>query len=131
HYFCRCLSTRARPFWGFTGVIALLSLSSIGPGLAQSGKGTTSGRRTMTLNVIVHAPDGTQVTKDDFDLYDGGSAQEVESFSRLDSGSRLVLLVDSSTCVKAEPSVLAKAMEAIINELYSDDQMMVVGYSET
>ena len=98
---------------------------------AQSGKGTAAGRRTLTLNVIAHAPEGTQVTKEDFDLYDGGTAQEIESFSRLDSGSRLVLMVDSSTGLKAEPSALAKAMEAIINELYSDDQMMVVGFSET
>jgi VWFA-related protein len=112
--------------------IGALMLFAIGAfAFAQSGKGTGAGRRTLILNVIAHAPDGTQVTKEDFDLYDGGTAQEIESFSRLDSGSRLVLLVDSSTGLKAEPSVLAKAMEAIINELYSDDQMMVVGYSET
>jgi VWFA-related protein len=85
----------------------------------------------MTLNVIVHAPEGTQVTKEDFDLYDGGTAQEIESFSRLDSGSRLILLVDSSSNLKAESGALKKAMEAIINELYQDDQMMVVGYNET
>ena len=97
----------------------------------QSGKGTGAGRRTLTLNVIAHAPEGTQVTKEDFDLYDGGAAQEIESFSRLDSGSSLVLLVDSSTSLKAEQSALGKAMEAIIDELYSDDQMMVVGYNET
>jgi VWFA-related protein len=98
---------------------------------AQSGKGTGSGRRTMILNVIAHAPEGTQVTKEDFDLYDGGAAQEIESFARLDSGSRLILLVDSSANLKAEPAALQKAMEAVINELYADDQMMVVGFSET
>ena len=112
--------------------IGALLLFTIGAfAFAQSGKGTGAGRRTLTLNVIAHAPEGTQVTKEDFDLYDGGTAQEIESFSRLDSGSRFVLMVDSSTGLKAEPSALAKAMEAIINELYSDDQMMVVGYSET
>ena len=112
--------------------LALLSFVSFaGFVKAQSGKGNSSGRRTLTLNVIAHAPSGTQVTKEDFDLYDGGAAQEIESFARLDSGSRLVLLVDSSPNLKAEVSALQKAMEAIINELYSDDQMMVVGFSET
>ncbi len=98
---------------------------------AQSGKGTVAGRRTLTLNVIAHVPDGMQLTKEDFDLYDGGAAQEIESFSRLDSGSRLILLVDSSANLKVEAAALQKAMESIINELYSDDQMMVVGYNET
>jgi VWFA-related protein len=114
-----------------SALCALLVFTIAAVGFGQSGKGTGAGRRTLTLNVIAHAPEGTQVTKQDFDLYDGGAAQEIESFQRLDSGSRLVLLVDSSTSLKAEQSVLAKAMEAIIDELYSDDQMMVVGYSET
>jgi len=98
---------------------------------AQSGKGTTGGRRSITLNVIVHAPDGKVVTRDDFDLYDAGTAQEIESFSRLDSGSRLVLLVDSSANLKVEATALQKAVDAVINELYQDDQMMVVHYNET
>ena len=111
---------------------ALLTPASVTTVLfAQSGKGTSSGRRTMTLNVIAHAPEGTQVSKEDFDLYDSGVAQEIESFTRLDTGSRLILLVDSSANLKVEATALQKAMEAIINELYQDDQMMVVGYSET
>jgi len=115
-----------------TVALALLTLASVAAGtLAQSGKGTNAGRRIITLNVIAHAPEGTQVTKEDFDLYDGGAAQEIESFGRLDSGSRLILLVDSSANLKVEAAALQKAMEAIIDELYQDDQMMVVGYSET
>jgi VWFA-related protein len=128
----RPLPLQSRPLLTFIGVFALLTLVSVAAfALRQSGKGTSAGRRTMILNVIAHAPDGTQVTKEDFDLYDAGAAQEIENFSRLDSGSRLILLVDSSTNLKAEASALQKAMEAIINELYQDDQMMVVGYNET
>jgi VWFA-related protein len=100
-------------------------------GFAQSGKGTTSGRRSVTLNVIARAPEGHQVTKEDFDLYDSGTPQEIESFSRLDSGSRLVLMVDNSANLKAEGSALQKAMESIINELFQDDQMMVVCFNES
>lgn len=114
------------------GALALLTLAPVARVVfAQSGKGTSGGRRTLTLNVIAHAPEGTQITKEDFDLYDAGVAQEIESFSRLDTGSRLILLVDSSANLKVEASALQKAMENIINELYQDDQMMVVGYSET
>ncbi|MEK6320475.1 MAG: VWA domain-containing protein [Acidobacteriota bacterium] len=114
------------------GSLVLLTLPSVvAVGFAQSAKGTSAGRRSVTLNVIARAPEGKQITKEDFDLYDGGAPQEIESFSRLDSGSRLVLLVDSSANLKVEATALQKAMEAIINELFQDDQMLVVGYSES
>ncbi len=99
--------------------------------VAQSGKGAPSGRRIVTLNVIVHAPESKQISKDDFELYDAGIPQDVESFSRLDAGSRIVLMVDSSANLKAEQAALQLAITAIINELYDDDQMMVVGFNET
>jgi VWFA-related protein len=107
--------------------IALIVLSSAG----QSGKGTGSGRRVMTLNVIVHAPEGMHVSKDLLDLYDSGVHQEIDSFSRLDSGSRIVLMIDSSQNLKIETAALAKAVTSLVNELYEDDEMMVVGYNES
>jgi len=116
----------------FRNLILILTVVSFGAaGLAQSGKGIGAGRRSVTLNVIAHAPAGRFVTKEDFDLYDSGTVQEVESFSHLDAGSRIVLLVDSSANLKAEGPDLQKAMESLINELYQDDQMMVVFYNES
>ena len=112
-------------------VLFSLIVVVVAGGLAQSGKGTAAGRRSVTLNVIAHVPEGKQLTREDFDLYDGGAPQEIESFGRLDSGSRLVLMVDDSSNLKAEPAALQKAMETIINELYQDDQMMVVAYNES
>jgi VWFA-related protein len=109
-------------------LIALLSIVTATVG--QSGKGTNSGRRIETLNVIVHAPEGRTVTREDFDLYDGSIPQEIETFSKLDSGSRIILMVDSSLNLKAEATVVQKAVTLIINELYEDDQMMVVGYND-
>jgi VWFA-related protein len=98
---------------------------------AQSGNAAPAGRRIATLNVIVHAPAGRVVTRDDFDLYDADAFQEIESFTRLDTGSRIVLMVDNSASLKAEPAALEKAIRAIVNELYQDDQMMIVGYNES
>jgi VWFA-related protein len=83
------------------------------------------------LNVIVHAPEGRLVTREDFDLYDSGISQEIESFTKLDTGSRIVLLVDNSASLKIEPALLQKAIESIVNELFQDDQMMIVGYNES
>src|SRR6185295_17836750 len=47
-----------------------------------------------------------------------------------DKGSRIVLMIDSSGSLRAELPALQKAVQAVINELYSDDEMMVVGYNE-
>src|SRR5689334_12213195 len=88
--------------------IACLGLI-IADGAGQSGKGSAPSRRTMTLNVIVHAPEGRTVTREDVDLYDGGLPQEIESFAKLDSGSRIVLMIDSSQSLRAELPALQKA----------------------
>ncbi|HMG37156.1 MAG TPA: VWA domain-containing protein [Blastocatellia bacterium] len=111
--------------------VALALLLCAAPSLSQSGKGTPGGRRILSLNVIVHAPEGRLVTRDDLDLYDAGVSQEIDSFTKLDSGSRIVLAVDSSENLKAEPGLLQKAAHSIVNELYQDDQMMIVGFNET
>lgn len=114
-------------FFFTASLFLLVVLQSFVP--AQS-RGGSSGPRTMTLNIIAQAPEGKAVTKDMFDLYDSGAPQEVLSFSRLDSGTHIVLMVDNSQNLRAEPAALQKAVLSIINELYEDDQMMVVGYNE-
>ena len=97
----------------------------------QSGRGTGTGRRVSTLNVIVQSAKKAPVTKDMFDLYDGGVAQEIETFSPIERGSKIILLVDNSINLKLDNAGLKKAAAAIVNELYEDDQMMVVGYNES
>lgn len=110
-------------------IVLLFALSGL-LSAGQSGKGTGSGRRGETLNVIVHAPEGAKISKDDIDLYDSGISQEVESFSKVDAGSRIVLMIDDSSNLRAESEVLQKTIAAVINELYEDDQMMIVAYNE-
>ena len=112
-------------------LLALFSLTAHPRAVAQSGKGNPSSRRYVTLNVIVRAPESQVVSKEDFELYDAGIPQDVETFSRLDSGSRIVLMVDCSANLKVEQALLNQAVKAIVTELYDDDQMMVVGYNET
>jgi VWFA-related protein len=97
---------------------------------AQSGRGATPGRRSAVLNVIINAPADKTVTKDMLDLYDSGIPQEIESFGPVEAGSRIIFMVDNSQNLKVEPAVLRKAATAIVNELYEDDQMMVVGFNE-
>jgi len=110
-------------------IITIVALAAAA--LAQARRSNAAGRRIITLNVIAKAPEGRLVTKDDFDLYDGGVSQEVETFQRMDAGSKIVLMVDDSSNLKTESDALKQAMKAIIDELYSDDEMMVVAYNES
>ncbi|HWP43997.1 MAG TPA: VWA domain-containing protein [Blastocatellia bacterium] len=121
------------PSHSIVPVLSLLIFCSVSASTAftQSGSGGSAGRRTMTLNVIARAPEGKVITKEDFDLYDDGIPQEVLKFSRLDAGSRIVLMIDSSASLKVDMPDLQKGVLAIVNELYEDDQMMVVGYNES
>ncbi len=111
--------------------LLIVSLSLASATQAQSGKGSAPYSRTETLNVIVHAPEGRQVSRDEFDLYDAGTPQEIESFTRLDKGSRIILMIDSSLSLKADAGALQQAVLAVVNELYEDDEMMLVGYNES
>ncbi|MEW6129759.1 MAG: VWA domain-containing protein [Acidobacteriota bacterium] len=106
--------------------ISVNSLQAVG----QSGKSGSAGRRNVTLNVIVHCPEGKAISKDDFELYDQAVQQEVETFYKVDAGSRIVLMIDSSGDLRVESEILQKAVGSLINELYEDDQMMIVGYNE-
>jgi Ca-activated chloride channel family protein len=108
-------------------LIAIISLA--GSLAAQSGKGE-GGPRTAILNVIVRAPKDKIISKEAFDLYDSGVKQDVLSFEPVPTGSRIVLLVDNSQGLRAEAKDLQKAAMDVINELYQDDQMLVVGYNE-
>jgi VWFA-related protein len=96
---------------------------------AQSGKGD-AGPRVAVLNVIVRAPKDKAISKDSFELYDSGVKQDVLTFEPVPTGSRIVLLVDNSQGLKAEPKELQKAALDVVDELYQDDQMLVVGYNE-
>src|SRR5215471_9467471 len=96
---------------------------------AQSGRGE-GGPRTTSLNVIVRAPKDKTITKDTFDLYDSGVKQEVLTFDPVPTGSRIVLLVDNSQGLRAEAKDVQKAAVDVVNELYQDDRMLVVGFNE-
>ena len=110
-------------------LFALLILPIAGVSLAQSGK-DNEGRRSASLNVIVHAPKGVAVTRESLDLYDSGVQQEIDYFGPVPTGSQMVLLVDNTISQHVEPAALQQAALDIIDELYQDDQMLVVGYNE-
>jgi len=115
-------------------------------GLGQSGRPTTSGRRTTVLHVIgkrIEDPNQprnlltpTEVEKreqeriiprDVVSLYDGGVMQRIESFSPDPTPARIVVLLDNSSTLRTDLRKLASVPAAFAPEIYEGDQVMVIG----
>jgi VWFA-related protein len=100
----------------------------------QSGRQSGSERGKQVIHIVVQGDGsgrGAQLTKDDFDLFEGGAPQTLETLQLDQSPARIALLVDNTKTLKIGVDQLKKAAHALINELYDGDQMMVVGYDES
>ena len=101
---------------------------------AQSGRQSGSERGKQVLHIIVAgtgAGGGTTLRKEDFDLFEGGTPQTLETLQLDQSPARIALLVDNTKTLKIGVEQLKGAAHALIDELYEGDQMMVVGYDES
>jgi len=110
---------------------------------AQSGRTTTSARRTLIVNIIArHVDDPTKVRpllsgnseaegiirKDMVEFYDGGVQQKVESLVPDPTPARIVLLLDNSATLQADVKKLASVPAAFAPEIYEGDKVMIIGY---
>ncbi len=115
--------------------------------IAQSGRTTVSGRRTITLHVLAQrvedpnkpksllAGSGTQneeqdkvIPKSVLELFDGGVHQKIEAFAPDPTPARIVVLMDNSLTLQADVSKLASVPAAFAPEIYEGDKVMVIGY---
>lgn len=116
------------------GVVALIVVLSTALAFAQSGRQSGSERGKEILHVIVEGDGsgvGAQLHKDDFDLFEGGTPQTLETLQLDQSPARIALLVDNTKTLKIGIEPLKQAAHSLIDELYEGDQMMVVGYDES
>lgn len=118
----------ARAVFTMAGIV----LVATGVG-AQSGRQTASERGKQVLHVIAES-DGSGTTravkKDDFDYFEGGAPQTIETLELDSSAASIALVVDNTKTLKLGLDQLKEAARAIVNELYEGDRMMVVGYDE-
>lgn len=116
----------------------LLSVSAVcllfGAAVASPQGGLRAGGRpNLTLNVILEHPDQyaqPPLTREKMALFDGGVSQTIESLSYDSSPARVVLLVDNSASSLATVEALQKICKAVLGELYAEDQVMLVDFSE-
>jgi Ca-activated chloride channel family protein len=113
--------------------VALVAVVAAGAA-GQSGRQSASERGKQVIHIVVEG-DGSgaapALRKDDFDLYEGGEPQTLETLQLDQSPARIALLVDNTKTLKIGVDQLKQAAHALINELFEGDQMMVVGYDES
>lgn len=116
-------------------VLPILALVLIASGtLAQSGRQAASERGKQVLHVIAESDgSGTSraVRKDDFDYFEGGAPQTIETLELDSSAASIALVVDNTKTLKLGIDQMKEAARSIVNELYEGDRMMVVGYDES
>lgn len=119
--------------WAAISIIAAIVVVASGA-LAQSGRQSASERGKQVLHVIAES-DGSGTTrsirKEDFDYFEGGAPQTIESLELDQSPASIALVVDNTKTLKIGVDQLKEAARSIVNELYEGDRMMVVGYDES
>jgi VWFA-related protein len=126
----------------------LVSLSLCLAAFSQSGRSPASGRRTTPLPVIAQRVDDPNkpkrllasledkaevektISKFEFELYDGGVLQKIQSFSPDPSPARFVVLMDNSSTLQTDVKKLSNVPAAFAPEIYEGDKVMVIGYDK-
>ncbi len=114
--------------------------------LAQSGRKSTTGRRTLAVPVIAQRVDDPNkpkpllsrakqgeeeenaIPKSALELFDGGVLQKIEAFVQDPTPARIVVLLDNSSTLLTEVKKLASVPAAFAPEIYEGDKVMVIGY---
>lgn len=116
-------------------LVALALAATCATGAAgQSGRQSASERGKQVLHIIVDGNGSGAagvLRKEDFDLFEAGTPQTLETLQLDQSPARIALLVDNTKTLKIGVEQLKGAAHALIDELYEGDQMMVVGYDES
>ena len=88
----------------------------------------------VTLPVSVMDRDGKYIPnlrKEDFRLWEDGTEQTVAFFSAVDKPFSVVLMLDTSGSTRFRIEEIQDAAIAFVNQLRSDDRVMVVSFDES
>lgn len=118
---------------GMLSLMCILAGVSVAAAQANVRSPAETGVKNVILPVILEAGselDPTALAREQFELYDGGVAQQIEYFRPDYSPARIVVLVDNTERLQTSIEDLSKAVKALAAHLYQGDQMMLVAYDE-
>lgn len=112
-------------------LINLLLITSI----FQSGNRPIARESSLSLNAIIRSSEGEEalanLSTEKLMLFDAGIQQQIEYLRPDRSAAKIVILVDNSQTLKAEPAKLKKIVKEFCNELYEGDEVMLIGFNES
>jgi Ca-activated chloride channel homolog len=128
-----------RPVFTNVCLAALLSLTVL-PGFARSQESIQGDQYKISvsvgmvaLNATVRNREGVLVSglgKEDFQVYEDGAPQQIESFSHDDIPVTVGLVVDNSGSMRTKRREVILAALAFARSSNPEDQMFVVGFNE-
>ena len=105
-----------------------------GPDEVDAGDVIRVDTTLVTLPVSVMDRDGKYIPnlrKEDFRLWEDGTEQTVAFFSAVDKPFSVVLMLDTSGSTRFRIDEIQDAAIAFVNQLRSDDRVMVVSFDES
>lgn len=116
-----------------TACFVCLALAA--PALAQNAPPPTFKTSTnlVALNVVVtdhNARYTTDLTADDFEVYEDGVRQDLRVFAAADVPLDLILLLDSSSSMTDKLDVMHRAAKGFLGTLRPDDRAAVVSFAD-
>lgn len=116
---------------------ALAAAIALGLGLSSAAQQQQptfkSGARTVAVYATVTDEDGrlvTDLTKEDFEIYDEGKRQPITLFASEIQPITAVMMLDRSGSVKPNFSLVQQAAEAFVRRLLPEDRMRIGTFAE-
>ncbi len=87
----------------------------------------------VTFPVSVVDRDGRFITglkKEDFQIFENGKQQQIDSFNSVEVPFTVILLIDVSRSTKFQVNEIQEAAIAFVNQLRRDDKVIVISFDE-
>lgn len=87
----------------------------------------------VTFPVSVVDRDGRFITglkKEDFQIFENGKQQQIDSFNAVEVPFTVILLIDVSRSTKFQVNEIQEAAIAFVNQLRRDDKVIVISFDE-
>jgi len=85
----------------------------------------------VSVDVAVFNPAGVPVTnlgRDDFQIFEDGRPQQIQSFASTDSPYNVLLVVDQSGSMREQVSFIAEALNRFFRNLHKQDMIALAGF---
>jgi Ca-activated chloride channel family protein len=87
----------------------------------------------VSLPVVVTTRDGKRVTdlkKEDFQVYENGTRQEIAGFAATDEPICVALMLDTSGSTEMDLAKIQNAAISFVNKLHPDDEVAVLSFAD-